>query len=488
MNENKEIPVVNPEKDMISSDDVLAVVSGNQDAIDKQMEKAKELAAAGMDADLVGLPIDQQKRIMDERRKKAEEEAEAARKRAEQLAQEEALRNSPAEKKRLAREAKQKAREEARRAKEEAKRLKKLAKKGNVAVAEAPKTEAVSTELPSPMTSAPVASTPVVTSTANPAPNSTVVPNTTNVTPAPTVSTSTATAVPVTPAPTTAPATPATATVVQPVSSSNVAPVTSTSVTPNVSSATPTPTSTQVTGSPATTTPVAPQSATATSSVASAPASTTPQTPAPNAPTATPVNGDATPPAGDGGKPPKKGGNIKIYLAFIFLALLIWMIVFLPDISSFVQNFFDQKKANEAPAITDGLLVCTLNTNDDTFDYTYEANFEFEDSKMTTLTLVTTTVGDESLDSISLSGLNSSCQLLQSQTDNLDGVEVFCDLSGGTFTNTQELDYKVLQKEALTTAYLEAGGVYPDYEYQQDIDEIEKEMNANNYSCSRYEK
>lgn len=455
MNENKEIPVVNPEKDMISSDDVLAVVSGNQDAIDKQMEKAKELAAAGMDADLVGLPIDQQKRIMDERRKKAEEEAEAARKRAEQLAQEEALRNSPAEKKRLAREAKQKAREEARRAKEEAKRLKKLAKKGNVAVAEAPKTEAVSTELPSPMTSAPVASTPVVTSTANPAPNSTVVPNTTNVTPAPTVSTSTATAVP---------------------------------VTPNVSSATPTPTSTQVTGSPATTTPVAPQSATATSSVAPAPASTTPQTPAPNAPTATPANGDATPPAGDGGKPPKKGGNIKIYLAFIFLALLIWMIVFLPDISSFVQNFFDQKKANEAPAITDGLLVCTLNTNDDTFDYTYEANFEFEDSKMTTLTLVTTTVGDESLDSISLSGLNSSCQLLQSQTDNLDGVEVFCDLSGGTFTNTQELDYKVLQKEALTTAYLEAGGVYPDYEYQQDIDEIEKEMNANNYSCSRYEK
>ena len=176
-----------------------------------------------------------------------------------------------------------------------------------------------------------------------------------------------------------------------------------------------------------------------------------------------------------------------MYLSFIFLALLILMIVFLPEINTFVHDFFNKKEAENTPSITSGHLICTLETNDSNFNYEYETDFSFKDSKLYKLTLTTKTVGDLNLDATDLSGLNASCQLLQFQTSKFDGVEVMCDLAGNTFTNTQTLDYEILNRDEVTTAYLEAGGIYPDYKYEENIDDIEKDMNAQNYSCARYE-
>ena len=449
MNEEKDTSLSELDKDVVSSDDVLAVVSGNQDAINKQMEKAKELAQAGIDADLAGLPIDQQKKIMDERRKKAEELAAEERRKAEELARQEALKNSPAEKKRLAKEAKQKAKEEARRAKEEAKKKKELARK-NKGKVEDVKKEKVAEVKPS------VATTSV-----------TPTPSTTNVTPAVVTPNVTATASnSVTPTPST---------------TTNVTPAV---VTPNVTttasnSVTPTPSKTNVT--PAVVTPnvttIASKSATSPSATTSTTTNTSTEK----------VSDTGKKVSGSDKKSGKKTSNLKMYLTFIFLALLILMIVFLPEINTFVHDFFNKKEAENTPSITSGHLICTLETNDSNFNYEYETDFSFKDSKLYKLTLTTKTVGDLNLDATDLSGLNASCQLLQFQTSKFDGVEVMCDLEGNTFTNTQTLDYEVLNRDEVTTAYLEAGGIYPDYKYEENIDDIEKDMNAQNYSCARYE-
>ena len=449
MNEEKDTSLSELDKDVVSSDDVLAVVSGNQDAINKQMEKAKELAQAGIDADLAGLPIDQQKKIMDERRKKAEELAAEERRKAEELARQEALKNSPAEKKRLAKEAKQKAKEEARRAKEEARKQKELARK-NKGKVEDVKKEKVAEVKPS------VATTSV-----------TPTPSTTNVTPAVVTPNVTATASnSVTPTPST---------------TTNVTPAV---VTPNVTttasnSVTPTPSKTNVT--PAVVTPnvttIASKSATSPSATTSTTTNTSTEK----------VSDTGKKVSGSDKKSGKKTSNLKMYLTFIFLALLILMIVFLPEINTFVHDFFNKKEAENTPSITSGHLICTLETNDSNFNYEYETDFSFKDSKLYKLTLTTKTVGDLNLDATDLSGLNASCQLLQFQTSKFDGVEVMCDLEGNTFTNTQTLDYEVLNRDEVTTAYLEAGGIYPDYKYEENIDDIEKDMNAQNYSCARYE-
>ena len=475
MNEEKDTSLSELDKDVVSSDDVLAVVSGNQDAINEQMEKAKELAQAGIDADLAGLSIDQQKKIMDERRKKAEKLAAEERRKAEELARQEALKNSPAEKKRLAKEAKQKAKEEAKKAKEEARKQKELARKNkgkvedvkNEKVAEVKPSVATTSVTPTPSTTnvTPAVVTPNVTATASNSVTSTPS-TTTNVTSVVTTSNVTATASnSVTSTPSTTNVTPAVAT-------PNVTTTASNSVTP-------TPSTTNVTPAVATPNVTATASKSATS---------------PSATTSTTIN-TSTEKVSDTGKEVsdsdkksgKKTSNLKMYLSFIFLALLILMIVFLPEINTFVHDFFNKKEAENTPSITSGHLICTLETNDSNFNYEYETDFSFKDSKLYKLTLTTKTVGDLNLDATDLSGLNASCQLLQFQTSKFDGVEVMCDLEGNTFTNTQTLDYEILNRDEVTTAYLEAGGIYPDYKYEENIDDIEKDMNAQNYSCARYE-
>ena len=185
-------------------------------------------------------------------------------------------------------------------------------------------------------------------------------------------------------------------------------------------------------------------------------------------------------------KAPKKESNFKYYMtAFLFIALIL-MVIFLPDISSFVSNYFAEKRAQEVPALTTGTLTCTLNTSDDRYDYYYQADFNFRDSQLYRLTYNTTIKGDQNLDAVELAEMEASCNLLKSQTANLDGINVSCSLSNGVVENEQVLNYENIDVELLTTAYLEAGGTYPNYRYQQNIDEIEKDMNASNYTCERH--
>ena len=185
-------------------------------------------------------------------------------------------------------------------------------------------------------------------------------------------------------------------------------------------------------------------------------------------------------------KAPKKESNFKYYMtAFLFIALIL-MVIFLPDISSFVSNYFAEKRAQEVPALTTGTLTCTLNTSDDRYDYYYQADFNFRDSQLYRLTYNTTIKGDQNLDAVELAEMEASCNLLKSQTEDLDGITVSCSLSNGVVENEQVLSYENIDVELLTTAYLEAGGTYPNYRYQQNIDEIEKDMNASNYTCERH--
>ncbi len=467
MDEQK--PVVNTDKDVVSSEDVLAVINGNQEVLQQQMEKAKELSA--QDASMNSLSIDQQKRLMDEQKKKAEEEARLAAER-QKAAEEEAYQKlSPKERRKYDKE-------KAKRAKEEAKRQKQLARKAgkNVAVVARPEPAPVST----------LATTPVsnnITATADVSATSPMASNTnassTNVAETPLTSIgNTNSSVAVTqsnPVQSAAPVSNNSTPVSTPTATSGSAqPVVSA---PNAVSST-----TSGTSNSGETTPVASSSpiTAATTTTVDSSGTTSETTPAPD------TTSTDTKEEGKGGKKrKKKESNLKYYLTFIFLALLIWMIVFLPDISNFVSNYLQKKQQEAQPEITTGKLVCEMNTNDATLDYNYKAVFDFEDSLMKKLTYTTTVKGDPSLDAVALSGMDSSCNLLQTHVLNMNGVEVNCDLQEGTFVNEQILDYELINREELTTAYLEAGGTYPDYQYNQYIDEIEKQMNASNYTCKK---
>ena len=63
-------------------------------------------------------------------------------------------------------------------------------------------------------------------------------------------------------------------------------------------------------------------------------------------------------------------------------------------------------------------------------------------------------------------------------TKGLTGVSIVCSLSNGTLVETQIMNYALLDADKVTTAFVEAGGLYPEYVNNQNIDQIEKNMNA----------
>ena len=45
--------------------------------------------------------------------------------------------------------------------------------------------------------------------------------------------------------------------------------------------------------------------------------------------------------------------------------------------------------------------------------------------------------------------------------------------------------YNEINEEVVTSAYVEAGGIYPDYSLNENIDQIERNMKNSGYECER---
>ena len=124
------------------------------------------------------------------------------------------------------------------------------------------------------------------------------------------------------------------------------------------------------------------------------------------------------------------------------------------------------------PKIVDGTLKCTLSRNDDRFDMNFTYRFAFSSNKFKKLEFVSETKGDMNLDEAELEQLYNECVVLQGIAGEVEGIMVSCDIEAGKVVKTQTLDYALIDVERAYSAYSEAGGVYPDYSYLQDMDII----------------
>lgn len=185
------------------------------------------------------------------------------------------------------------------------------------------------------------------------------------------------------------------------------------------------------------------------------------------------------------GPPEGKKNNFKYWMTLILFICLLLLVVFLPQISEMVSRYKEEKQRAQDAVITTGDLKCKLTKSDDKYDYEYKATFAFRDSKMHRLNYTAITKGDRNEDALELTEMKKTCDILKEQTGTMEGIDVVCTLVNGVYTNEQILKYDVLNTTKVTTAYLEAGGTYPNYTYQQDIGEIEKQMKASGYTCER---
>lgn len=181
----------------------------------------------------------------------------------------------------------------------------------------------------------------------------------------------------------------------------------------------------------------------------------------------------------------EKGGpsTFKRVMAAILFILLMAMVYFLPEITSYINDMRDKSKQEK---ITSGVMECKLKKGNKKLDINIAALFYFTNSQLYKMEYTTVHTGDKVDDKEDLEQLYDDCLTLKKEAGELDGVTISCSLNNGVNSNKQILDYEKLDLKEVTSAYTEAGGVYPaEFKKSEDIDKIESEMTANKYICSR---
>jgi len=184
----------------------------------------------------------------------------------------------------------------------------------------------------------------------------------------------------------------------------------------------------------------------------------------------------------------KGPGKVKTTLMIFLFGGLILIIVFLPEITKLLDSAknVELEPIPKKEEITTGVLECSLESNDADFNYIYSYEFHFKNKELKSINFADTTQGDRAIDGARLEAGYNNCKALSLELETLDaGASMSCDLYNGSLNKTHTLDYSTMDVERIEPIYSKYKEKLPDYEYNQNIDDIEKSMNASGYTCSR---
>lgn len=174
--------------------------------------------------------------------------------------------------------------------------------------------------------------------------------------------------------------------------------------------------------------------------------------------------------------------GFKRVLCFILLAFFIVMVIFLPQITEFINAKINERNTQE---ITTGHLICTLSKTTSNLDVGIEADFNFVNNEVIKLTYTTTYTGDATTDKEELQKYNEDCIILKNIAVQYEGISTTCSLNNGISIEKQVFDYEKLDAKKANAAYAEAGGIYPDYKKGDKISDVESKMTSSGYSCNK---
>lgn len=183
--------------------------------------------------------------------------------------------------------------------------------------------------------------------------------------------------------------------------------------------------------------------------------------------------------ANEANKGPSGFAKFMTIVLFIFLFAFVY---FLGDIT----EYFNQKKLEkESAEIANGKLICTNTKSTDNLNVKMDAVFAFQNKQLISLKYSISSTGDKIKDKIELEKLLSDCKTLKDEVKEYKGVSVVCSLNNGVNLVNENFDYALIDYDQLTSAYAEAGGIYPQFKYKDDINSIESKMIASDYSCEK---
>ena len=185
----------------------------------------------------------------------------------------------------------------------------------------------------------------------------------------------------------------------------------------------------------------------------------------------------------------KKGNPIGTVLLVLFIVFLFAFVYFLPEISQFIEDYKKQKSGVEDGSMKSGTMTCTLTKdNTDNLSTIYDTTFTYIKNKLKKTEQVTSyKLKDDATSTDTLDDSENECQNLKSVLTGVTGIEVSCAKTAVLQKTTQVIDYTKFNAEEITTNIAEYKGFYPEYQLDQSIAGIRKNLEESGYSCQARE-
>lgn len=185
----------------------------------------------------------------------------------------------------------------------------------------------------------------------------------------------------------------------------------------------------------------------------------------------------------------EKGGFFGRFILFLFIIFLFAFVYYLPEISQYIEDYKKAKSGIEDGSMKSGTMICTLTKdNKDNLSTIYETTFTYTKNKLKKTEQVTSyKLKDDATSTATLDESENECQELKSALTGVSGIDVSCSKTAVLQKTTQVIDYTKFNVEKVTTNIAEYKGFYPEFQLDQSVAGIRKNLEDAGYSCQTRE-
>ena len=181
----------------------------------------------------------------------------------------------------------------------------------------------------------------------------------------------------------------------------------------------------------------------------------------------------------------EKGGFFGRFILFLFIIFLFAFVYYLPEISQYIEDYKKAKSGIEDGSMKSGTMTCTLTKdNKDNLSTIYETTFTYTKNKLKKTEQVTSyKLKDDATSTATLDESENECQELKSALTGVSGIDVSCSKTAVLQKTTQVINYTKFNAEEVTTNIAEYKGFYPEFQLDQSVAGIRKNLEDAGYSC-----
>lgn len=176
------------------------------------------------------------------------------------------------------------------------------------------------------------------------------------------------------------------------------------------------------------------------------------------------------------GSSAKTAKPILLIIAFV---LLLATIIFLPYSQKLFDTFFSEDKEEIVEDITNGKLVCSMESDDNSISFQYTETYVFSEGEVNSLEHKVLIQGNADY----LNQRKNQCDVLKQNAVSISGVTIDCDLSNDEMIENQFFNLSRFDTMSVDASFTEAGGVLPNAKKGDSYKEVKRVMEMSGYEC-----